>query len=132
MRAPLIAMTLIAALPVEAAERFYCDGNVTCTLDRGCTGGDIPWPMNIWKEDDHWVVQDDLDGATPGIYTETGPASRTDGAIFLERVSVEGDRQTVWMLTILANRRMMLTWGSGGVRSGSDEYTLLSTCDEVE
>jgi hypothetical protein len=132
MRAPLIAMTLVATLPVEAAERFYCDGNVTCTQERGCTGGDIPWTMNIWKEGDHWVAQDDLDGATPEIFTEISPELHPDGAIFLERVSVEVDRPAVQMLTILADRRMMLTWGFGEPRSGSGEYTLLSTCHEVE
>lgn len=130
-----LALALLAASlapDVSAAERFYCDGNVTCSIERGCTGGDIPWPMNIWKEDGHWLVQDDLDGATPEIYTEIESPSLWKGALFLERVRADGHRQSVAMLTILPDKRMMLTWGVGGPWSSLDEYTLLSTCHEEE
>lgn len=139
-RFALALLTASFANSAAAADRYYCDANVTCTFDKGCQGWDIPWVINLWKEGDTWLATEQPDGGTPVVFTEIArirsKVERFRGqsdAIHFQRVWREGDQQGVVMLTILPDLRMIQSWQDRWAwSSDSNEHTILGRCYEEE
>ena len=112
-----------------ALDRFYCRANVSCTFEGGCRTGDIPWEINIRKQDNVWLVTHEPEGDTPEVYTEYFSRRESDDALFLENVGQQYDgARMVRILTILADMRMIASWHTDALLLNNNEHTVLGAC----
>lgn len=128
----LTLLTVGLATSTTAADAYTCLSNVTCTVELGCTGGDITWESTFRKDGDVWIETFSPPYAEPAIHTEIGNPDDWDGAVYLLRIWQDSERHLAMITTILPDLRMIQSWHSDTAWQAYEEYTLLSQCEVVE